>query len=64
MLCNGTTRPDGGISVKGYYAVPDHPDWGWRTEIIPDGERFRYLMYNVTPEGAGELAVETDFVRV
>ncbi|PYT01110.1 MAG: hypothetical protein DMF63_03950 [Acidobacteria bacterium] len=64
MLCNGKAASDGSISVFGQYAVPDHPDWGWRTEIIPAGDHFRYLMYNVTPEGAAEIAVETDFTRI
>ena len=63
MLCNGEASNDGKISVFGHYSVPDHPDWGWRTEItqVPDG--FRYAMYNVTPEGEEQIAVETDFER-
>jgi hypothetical protein len=63
MLCNGTRKTDGTISVTGSYAVPDHPDWGWRTEIIPGDEKFRYAMYNISPEGDEEIAVETDFTR-
>ena len=63
MLCNGTVNSDGGISVMGHYSVPEHPDWGWRTEIIPNEDGFRYAMYNVSPEGAEDIAVETDFVR-
>jgi hypothetical protein len=64
MLCNGTVASDGSISVFGKYAVPDHPDWGWRTEIIPGEDKFKYVMYNVTPEGAEDLAVETEYLRV
>lgn len=63
MLCNGTLKEDGGISVTGHYAVPDNPDWGWRTEITPDQDGFKYAMYNVSPEGVEEIAVETEFVR-
>ena len=63
MLCNGSIDSNGVISVMGHYAVPEHPDWGWRTEIIRGGDSFRYVMYNVTPEGAEEVAVETNFVR-
>jgi len=63
MLCNGTIDNDGRISVVGSYAVPEHPDWGWRTEIIPGENSFRYAMYNITPEGEEEIAVETDFTR-
>lgn len=64
MLCNGTRDANGSISLMGHYAVPDHPDWGWRTEIVPGSEGFRYVMYNVTPEGVEEIAVETAFVRI
>ncbi len=64
MLCNGSFTDEGGISVLGHYAVPDHPDWGWRTDIIQSPDGFRYVMYNVTPEGAEQIAVETDFTRL
>lgn len=63
MLCNGETNADGGFSVTGSYSVPDNPDWGWRTEISPNSIGFRYAMYNVSPDGVEELAVETDFAR-
>ena len=64
MLCNGSVNPDGGISVTGYYSVSDNADWGWRTEITPRGDGFRYAMYNISPEEIEELAVETEFTRV
>ena len=63
MLCNGNVAADGAISVMGHYAVPEHPNWGWRTEIIPNADGFRYAMHNVSPEGVEEIAVETDFAR-
>ena len=63
MLCNGNRDEDGRISVMGHYAVPDHPDWGWRTELVQGADSFRYAMYNVTPEGEEQIAVETDFER-
>lgn len=63
MLCNGRTNRNGGFSVMGHYAVPDNPDWGWRTEITLSSNGFRYAMYNVSPEGVEELAVETDYTR-
>jgi len=64
MLCNGSIDAEGNISVLGQYAVPEHPDWGWRTEIIRSSDSFRFNMYNVSPEGTEEIAVETDFRRV
>lgn len=63
MLCNGKVAGDGSISVFGKYAVPDHPDWGWRTEIVAGEDQLKYVMYNVTPEGAEDIAVETNFLR-
>jgi hypothetical protein len=63
MLSDGKVAENGEISVKGYYKVEGHPDWGWRTDIIPGDEKLRIVMYNVSPEGEEELAVETDFIR-
>lgn len=63
MQCDGAATPDGGINVKGFYTVPGHPEWGWRTEIIAGADSFKYIMYNVTPEGEEEWAVETIFTR-
>ena len=63
MLCNGTVDSGGRVSVLGQYTVPEHADWGWRTEIMPADTTFRYVMYNVSPDGVEEIAVETDFHR-
>lgn len=63
MTCEGTVDESGRVSVKGSYSVPDHPDWGWRTDIIPGDGTFEYVMYNVSPEGVEELAVETVFSK-
>lgn len=63
MVCDGRVKADGAIDVKGYYAVPDHPDWGWRTEILPGNDAFRIVMFNVTPEGDETIAVEADYER-
>ncbi len=64
MLSDGTVEDDGSISVKGHYKVKDHPDWGWRTDIIPGDDSLRIVMYNVSPDGEEEIAVETDFTRI
>lgn len=63
MTCRGSVDASGNVSLKGSYAVPDHPDWGWRTDIIPGNAGFEYVMYNVSPDGVEELAVETRFTR-
>lgn len=63
MICEGALENDV-ISIKGFYPVPDHPDWGWRTEIdFQDENLFKFTMYNVTPEGVEELAVEAIYAR-
>jgi hypothetical protein len=63
MQCDGTLTPTGSVNLKGSYSVPDHADWGWRTEIIPGENSFKYLMFNVSPEGVEEWAVEMAFTR-
>jgi hypothetical protein len=63
MNCSGNVSERGVANLKGYYKVEGHPDWGWRTEIVPNGDKFKYLMFNVTPEGHEEWAVEMEFTR-
>ena len=63
MLCEGTESPTGEVSVKGFYKVDGHPDWGWRSEIRPTDGGFEYKMFNVSPEGDESIAVEMDMTR-
>ena len=63
MVSDGTVNDVGAISVKGYYKVPGYPDWGWRTDIIPEVDLLKVVMYNVSPEGVEELAVDTEYHR-
>src|SRR5215207_5383599 len=58
MRCDGTGSPDGVVSVNGTYKVEGHPDWGWRSEIVPTDSGFEYKMFNVTPDGDESIAVE------
>lgn len=65
MVSEGVQNGNGSISLKGFYAVPDHPDWGWRTVIESENpESFKITMYNVSPEGVEDLAVEASFERI
>ncbi|MEO7672735.1 MAG: DUF1579 family protein [Pyrinomonadaceae bacterium] len=64
MLSDGTVDENGSVSVKGHYKVKDNPDWGWGTDVIPAGDSIRIVMYNVSPDGEEEIAVETDFTRI
>jgi hypothetical protein len=63
MRCEGTVDDRGTVNVKGYYTVPEHPDWGWQTGIFPGENEFRFVVYNVSPEGEETLAVEAEFTR-
>lgn len=66
MACTGP-KPDGPtLSVRGSYAAPPGPDWGWRIAITPeDGGTLRIVMHNLWPEGGQEdLAVEAHYTRV
>ncbi len=63
MSCDGRYAGDS-ISIKGFYKVPNHPDWSWRTDIIfSDEDSFKIVMNNVSPEGEESLAVEADYKR-
>jgi len=64
MQCTGPAANDGPISVRGSYAAPPGPDWGWRTELErPDDDSFVMRMFNITPDGAEALAVEATYRR-
>jgi hypothetical protein len=64
MTCEGAPGSNGSIAVAGSYAAPPGPDWGWRIEIGPEREGGLSLrMFNVTPEGREDLAVEAHYLR-
>ena len=65
MASAGTTPDDTRLSVRGTYAAPPGPDWGWRIDVTPAGDTLRVVMYNVWPQEQGgkeELAVEAEYV--
>ena len=63
MVCTGSGQAGPALSVRGSYAAPPGPDWGWRIEITPDDSRLRLEMFNIWPEGKEELAVEAVYAR-
>jgi hypothetical protein len=66
MACSGPTPGGTTLSVRGSYAAPPGPDWGWRIDVILHGERLQIVMHNVWPEEQGtkeELAVEAVYAR-
>ena len=64
MICTGRRTDDGGIDVLGSYpSNPPGPDWGWRTVITPQGDRWTLMMFNITPEGEEAPAVTAEYRR-
>lgn len=63
MHCKGTTTSDGSLSLLGSYAAPPGPDWGWRV-VIRAGRDIQIAMYNITPEGQEEIAVEAVYRHI
>ncbi len=64
MMCRGTVNDQGEVSVRGSYAAPPGPDWGWRIVIAPTGkDELRMLMFNISPDGGEAPAVEAHYTR-
>jgi hypothetical protein len=59
MALEGAAAGADAVTLRGSYAAPPGPDWGWRIDLRPQGgDDLRMVMFNVTPEGQEELAVE------
>jgi hypothetical protein len=64
MVCAGTVADDGSVTLKGSYAAPPGPDWGWQIDLVPKpDDTFQLLMYNITPQGESALAVKATYAR-
>jgi hypothetical protein len=65
LALSGTADRHGTIDLRGSYEVPNHPDWGWHIVItIPEKDTLQIVMYNVSPEGEKDLAVQVDYKRI
>jgi hypothetical protein len=63
MACNGPGTDGSTISLRGSWAAPPGPDWGWRIDVTA-GDELRIVMWNVWPDGSREdLAVEATYTR-
>jgi hypothetical protein len=63
MACEGA-ETDGGIDVRGSYAAPPGPDWGWRIAITANASgSLAIVMHNISPEGREQPAVEGQYSR-
>lgn len=64
MVCEGQVDSEGVVRVKGSYAAPPGPDWGWQITIEPkEKDVFHLIMHNISPEGESFLAVKTSYSR-
>jgi Protein of unknown function (DUF1579) len=63
MVCQGEVERDSVLNVRGSYAAPPGPDWGWRITAELVGDELRLTMYNIWPDGKEELAVEASYRR-
>ena len=64
MVCEGRVDNQGAVNIRGTYAAPPGPDWGWQITIEPmDQDQFGIRMYNITPAGEKMLAVEINYLR-
>ncbi len=64
MACEGAIDSQGAIDIRGSYEAPPGPDWGWRIVITPkSGKELQLVMYNISPEGVEDLAVQADYKR-
>lgn len=66
MVFTGPKPPGTALSVRGTYAAPPGPDWGWRIDVTSDVEHLHIVMWNIWPQEQGgkeELAVEAVYAR-
>lgn len=63
MHCTGSVQDDRLLAVRGTYKVENHPDWGWRIDLRLRDEAIDLVMYNVSPEGEEDVAVEAAYAR-
>ena len=66
MHCKGLLNKAGSLMVNGQYQAGKGPDWGWKTILEPESEDqslLRLTMYNVTPAGEQQLAVQADYTK-
>ncbi len=64
MICAGESASEHSVAVRGAYAAPAGPDWGWRIIVEADSAaKFRLSMHNLTPDGVEALAVLVNLTR-
>jgi hypothetical protein len=62
MILEGQTAD--AVDMYGKYQAEGWPEWGWRIRLEADGDQFRLLMWNITPEGQENRAVVGEYARL
>jgi uncharacterized protein DUF1579 len=63
MVSTGVAAADGGLDARGSYSAPPGPDWSWRTVLSVTDDTLSMVMFNVSPEGQEDVAVEALYTR-
>src|SRR5262245_11560197 len=63
LHCLGSSPAAGKIAVRGSYAAPPGPDWGWRIEATTSDDGVRITHTNIDAEGTEDLAAEGTYSR-
>lgn len=64
--CLMSLKSDAGddrVSFLGSYPAGEGPDWGWRIELLMEGQELVFKMTNIEPDQEGEWAVEGRYSR-
>lgn len=65
MVLDGQFGGGTTITLRGSYAAPPGPDWGWKIVVdVAATDRLRLEMFNVSPEGEELPAVESEYARM
>jgi hypothetical protein len=65
MFCQGEINAEGIIDLRGSYEAPPDQNWGRRIIItVPFENQLQIVMYNCSPEGVEELAIQADYKRM
>lgn len=63
MSCIGSVT-EGAAELRGSYAAPPGPDWGWRITIRSvSPNKLMIVMHNISPEAQEDLAVQIECTR-
>ncbi len=64
MFCTGAIGAGDIIDVRGTYAAPPEPDWGWRIQMsVPDARSLTMAMFNIAPDNTEHVAVRAEYAR-